>query len=272
MLKTRIITAVFLATFTLLFLFNSTTSNWGTLLLVVAGIAAWEWAGFVKNSTLSYKIGVVTVTVLMSWGLMSFMHLWVLLPMVFVQTFVTVITVNRYQVSKAKVGLDNPVFIYFSGILSVVNLAVALFWIRELYSPTIVLFLMATIWAIDTGAYFSGRQFGKRKLAEFVSPGKTWEGVIGGGVLTSLLVILGWYSQWLPVGLMDTLGVVFGVLILTMVALISVYGDLFESVLKRQVGIKDSGKILPGHGGVLDRVDSLIIAMPLFLVILLLVA
>jgi phosphatidate cytidylyltransferase len=115
--------------------------------------------------------------------------------------------------------------------------------------------LFILIWSSDTFAYLAGRAFGKRKLFESVSPKKTWEGFIGGTVLTILFsVILSHYFK-IPIFqnlLIAFLTVVFGTL-----------GDLVESMLKRQYGIKDSGQILPGHGGVLDRFDALFISLPL---------
>lgn len=122
---------------------------------------------------------------------------------------------------------------------------------------------MALVWVADIGAYFSGKRFGKRKLAPHVSPGKSWEGLIGGLLLSLLLtVVVGLYRDWS-----------FGEFLLALpaaalVVLISVVGDLTESMFKRQSGIKDSSNLLPGHGGVLDRIDSLTAAVPVFAVLL----
>ncbi len=123
------------------------------------------------------------------------------------------------------------------------------------YNYGTVLGMILLIWASDSFAYLVGSMIGKRKLYEKISPGKTWEGTIGGGVLTmaSSYIVAGWFPEiqfvhWLVI---SVLVVVFGTL-----------GDLFESLLKRQAGIKDSGKIMPGHGGILDRFDSLIFVTP----------
>jgi phosphatidate cytidylyltransferase len=124
---------------------------------------------------------------------------------------------------------------------------------------------MALVWIMDTGAYFAGRQWGKRKLAAFVSPGKSWEGVWGGLVLVALFAVVVVVSGGLANLAPDhALSAPAFILLSVVVAFISVGGDLFESLLKRQSGIKDSSRLLPGHGGVLDRVDSLLIALPLF--------
>ncbi len=118
---------------------------------------------------------------------------------------------------------------------------------------------LAIVWAADSGAYFAGRAFGRRKLAPRVSPNKTWEGLLG-GLLAGLLVAVGFGSL---AGLdMPHLP---GLLITTVVAVFaSVLGDLYESLLKRHAGAKDSGSVIPGHGGVLDRVDGVLAALPIF--------
>ena len=124
----------------------------------------------------------------------------------------------------------------------------------------ILMYLLSLVWVADVGAYFAGKQFGKHKLAPTISPGKTWEGVAGGLLLNLLWISLvfqlteGWgiaYGWFLLIGLLS--------------AALSIVGDLFESVLKREAGVKDSGRLLPGHGGILDRIDSVIAATPVFL-------
>ena len=125
--------------------------------------------------------------------------------------------------------------------------------------PIWVLVMMIVIWTADSTAYFAGRRWGRRKLAPAVSPGKTWEGLWGALVVVSLgLCGLAW---WLGEGLVTGLSLLLLGLIVT---LASVLGDLFESVLKRTRGVKDSGNLLPGHGGMLDRIDGFTAAAPLF--------
>lgn len=128
-----------------------------------------------------------------------------------------------------------------------------------------LLYVLILVWGADSGAYMFGRLFGKHKLAPKVSPGKTWEGFFG-GLLTSALI------AWL-FGLWAPLNVAPGVLLTCSViaALASVLGDLTESMFKREAGIKDSGHLIPGHGGILDRIDSLTAAVPVFACLLLLV-
>lgn len=122
---------------------------------------------------------------------------------------------------------------------------------------------MVLVWGADIRAYFSGRAFGKRKLAPAVSPGKSWEGVYGGLALTLLItLVVGVVREW------DARQILLALVGAAVVVLISVVGDLTESMFKRQAGIKDSSNLLPGHGGVLDRIDSLTAAIPVFAVLL----
>lgn len=124
--------------------------------------------------------------------------------------------------------------------------------------PLRLLFAFFLVWAADVGAYFAGRAFGTRKLAPRVSPGKTWEGVYGGVALSLVIAVIA--GHWL----FDLRGIQWApfLLVAVGVVLFSIVGDLGESLLKRQVGAKDSGTLLPGHGGVLDRIDSLLAAVP----------
>ena len=143
--------------------------------------------------------------------------------------------------------------------------------IVEMYrhSPLYLLSVMAIVWAADIFAYFSGKAFGKRKLAPSISPGKSWEGAIGGCiavlVLGTLSIVLAGDSlaDTFPVRVQAQLGWAALYLVLILIVAASVVGDLFESQLKRRAGMKDSSNLLPGHGGVLDRVDALVPVLPL---------
>lgn len=128
-----------------------------------------------------------------------------------------------------------------------------------------LLYVMFLVWGADSGAYLFGKLFGRHKLAPKVSPGKTWQGVIG-GLFTS--AVIAWlFSRWVKLDI-STLALL---ICSVMAALASVLGDLTESMLKREAGIKDSGHLIPGHGGVLDRIDSLMAAVPVFVGLFLLV-
>ncbi|MDM5177466.1 phosphatidate cytidylyltransferase [Massilia sp. DJPM01] len=136
-------------------------------------------------------------------------------------------------------------------------------------SAVYLLSVLALVWIADIGAYFSGKAFGKRKLAPSISPGKSWEGAIGGGIAVLLIasasILFGGpvLADTFAVALQAKLGWAGALAVLAVIVAASVVGDLFESQLKRRAGVKDSSKLLPGHGGVLDRIDALIPVLPL---------
>jgi phosphatidate cytidylyltransferase len=137
------------------------------------------------------------------------------------------------------------------------------------HSPLFLLSVLAIVWVADIGAYFAGKAFGRRKLAPSISPGKSWEGAIGGGiavlVLGSLSVQFGGdaFANTFAARVQHTYGWPALVVVLVLMVAASIVGDLFESQLKRRAGMKDSSNLLPGHGGVLDRIDALVPVLPL---------
>lgn len=146
----------------------------------------------------------------------------------------------------------------FKAVAGLLTLLPAFVAVVALWSagPRYLVILLLLVAGADIGAYFAGRGFGRHKLAPAVSPGKTWEGVAGGAALSMAVAAVVW--RWLPVGWGPF------ILIGMAISLISVVGDLSESLFKRQAGLKDSGALFPGHGGLLDRADSLTAAAPLF--------
>jgi phosphatidate cytidylyltransferase len=155
-----------------------------------------------------------------------------------------------------------------STVLAPALLAAAWFAILALLAQglTWLLSVLALVWLADIAAYFSGKAFGRRKLAPAISPGKTWEGVAG--ALMAVVGLAFGLAMALPTAplfstrLIQELGAPLGALVLVWLVAMSVLGDLFESLLKRQAGVKDSGRLLPGHGGVLDRIDALLPVLP----------
>lgn len=148
-------------------------------------------------------------------------------------------------------------------------MAIAMFYFR--HSAVYLLSVMALVWIADIGAYFSGKAFGKRKLAPTISPGKSWEGAIGGGIAVLLIasasVHIPVLADSFTVHLVARFGWWVTVALLVLLVATSITGDLFESMLKRRAGMKDSSQLLPGHGGVLDRVDALVPVLPLAMLI-----
>ncbi len=257
MIRQRLISAVFIAA-VLLIAVLWLPPRWSTAALsLVLLAAAWEWACFVAPRSVMARllfVGATAALCLVWWrlspdpaGLRSV--LWVAL------VFWCVATVWVFALPD-RVG---RVVVTVGGLLalSLAWLAVArmrLDWAEGHYA---VLYALLIVWVADSGAYFSGRAWGRAKLAPAVSPGKTWAGLWGGLVACALLALLVAGLRHLPA--LPLLGVT------VLVGLFSVVGDLTESLCKRYAGVKDSGSLIPGHGGVLDRFDSLLAAAPLLM-------
>lgn len=131
---------------------------------------------------------------------------------------------------------------------------------EDAHAPFVLLYLLSLVWVADSAAYFAGHRFGRRKLAPSVSPGKTLEGVFGAVAAVIVLALVAGLSVWH----LRAAALMIWVLIAVVTALFSVVGDLVESKAKRSAGVKDSGQLLPGHGGVCDRIDALTAAIPVF--------
>lgn len=264
MLKQRIITALVLVALVGGLLFWGNALAWQFFVFNLVAIAAWEWAGFAPLSKPHTRFVYGAFVLLLLALLANKLDLSVLYPgLVVLQLFLAFWLVVKYQRSQAKMPALTVWLVLALGALNLWVFATGFAQLRVEFSPSILLLSMMVVWAMDTGAYFTGRALGRRKLAVYASPGKSWEGVYGGFLLAFLVALMGLNYLALPLNYS-----LFAVaLLLAVVGLLSVVGDLLESVLKRQANLKDSGTILPGHGGVLDRVDSLIIAMPLFYLI-----
>ncbi len=173
--------------------------------------------------------------------------------------FITVMLIVRRD-SLAQVKTGRPVILVLgASVLLTAWLSIVVLHASGTDGPVWVLFLFVLIWVADSGAYFAGRAFGRRKLAPVVSPGKTWAGAIGAFVGAALCAVLLALSDWVEAPSPLTLAV-----LATIVTLVSIGGDLWVSRLKREAGVKDSGQLLPGHGGMLDRIDSLLAAAPVY--------
>ena len=270
MLKTRVLTAVILVPLVLAALFGLDTRAWGVLTLAIVGIAASEWArlaAFPAPGSTMFVLATLAIglsllflpgfgfatgsgwpepVVLSVCGAATLFWLLIIPPWLY----------RGWRVSSGVVLATIGWLVLIATWLAIVQI--------QARSPGMLLALMAIVWIADTAAYFAGRRFGRHKLAPSISPGKTWEGVYGalfavGAYALALLPLAArnGYAQALTAG-----AVVAWVVLVLLLAALSVTGDLFESLLKRQRGVKDSGNVLPGHGGVLDRIDALTAAMP----------
>jgi phosphatidate cytidylyltransferase len=258
MLKQRVLTAVVLIVGFLGALFFSPDLLWLLLIAAITGLAAHEWAGLVNiagPARGAFVAGTVVAAAVLGHlaageGRASILFLYVA-GLIF-----WVLVVPAWFRCRWVTG---PWLGALTGLLVVLPAAVALVHLRAV-SPALLLAVMALVWVADVAAYFTGRSFGRVKLAPSISPGKTREGAYG--ALAGVFVC-GVALQLLSGEGMPALPWLWLVVLLPVFTVLSIEGDLFESLLKRQAGVKDSGTLLPGHGGVLDRIDSLTSTMPL---------
>jgi len=261
MLRQRIITAAVLALAVIWAVLKLPAAGFGLALLAVAVLGAWEWARLAgldgTGGRLLYS-GMVLAAILALWPLVeSVVFVEGLLVLVCVGWCYALFWIGRYAARPDR--RDRAFMVGVAGLVVLVAPWAALMSLRDEFGPSYVLFLLLLIWIADTGAYFAGRRWGRRKLALTISPGKTWEGAFGAGLAALAFALVG--AAVLELGARWP-----GFVVVCMVTVgFSIVGDLFESMMKRQRGIKDSGALLPGHGGVLDRLDSLTAAAPVFL-------
>ncbi|MDP2825808.1 MAG: phosphatidate cytidylyltransferase [Sulfuritalea sp.] len=269
MLKTRVITALLLVAGLALILFAMPPLAAVLAFAAIAALAAWEWGGLMRQDKPA-RVMYAFVLLLFCWQLtVAAPQLIPILLAVSVAFWILVVPLwFRFKWTLA----GNDFFGYLIGALVILPTWAAMVALHAV-STWLMLAAMALVWVADISAYFAGRAFGKHKLAPTISPGKTWEGVAGAmvGVMIYGAIVLSFSP--LAVLLTDKLPLaapLLGLLLILLTA-VSVMGDLFESLLKRQAGIKDSSGLLPGHGGVLDRIDALTSTLPLAALILFLV-
>ena len=266
MLKTRVITALLLVVGLALILFALPPLAAVLAFAAIAALAAWEWGGLMRQDQPA-RVMYAFVLLLFCWQLTVAAPQ--LIPVLLGTSVVFWILVVPFWFRFKWTLAGNDFFGYLIGALVILPTWAAMVALHRV-STWLLLATMALVWVADISAYFVGRSFGKHKLAPTISPGKTWEGVAGavlgvliyGGSVLSfspLAALLVDKQPWTP----PMLGV-----LLVLLTAVSVMGDLFESLLKRQTGIKDSSGLLPGHGGVLDRIDALTSTLPLAALIL----
>ncbi|MWJ27346.1 phosphatidate cytidylyltransferase [Halomonas sp. ZH2S] len=257
MLKQRIITAAWLAPLMLAGLFGLEGAAFALFTAFIVLLAGWEWtrlAGIEETPQRLGWVGLMIALMGLMWILDAALAIWPLW-LAALGWLVTLYWVARYPEAKAQ--WQSVPRRLLMGLWVLLPAWVGFNVLRD--SGVWLLFVLLLVWGADIGAYFSGRAYGKHKLAPRVSPGKSWEGVFGGMLVTFLLAV--GFAVWQGFGMASTLVLV---IITALVTLVSVLGDLLESMLKRHRGLKDSSNLLPGHGGVLDRIDSLTAAIPLF--------
>ena len=265
MLKQRVLTALVLIPLVVWGILKLSTETLGLILALFVVLGSWEWSRLIglKSSVARVSYSMLVVVLLASTYFFSLKLAGIELAIFLLAGAWWLIGTNwvfRYRGNTGLVGNDTLIGAIV-GVLVLLPTWLAMTHIHGFSDegPYMLLFVMVLIWMADSGAYFAGRKFGKHKLAPMVSPGKTIEGVVGGLVAAGIFSIIGAVNFDLPV-----LGVVGFILLSLVVVAFSIIGDLFESLFKRRVGVKDSGQLLPGHGGVLDRIDSLTAAAPIF--------
>jgi len=278
MLLQRIITALILIPLVIAAIFKLPAVYFSLFIGLITLLAAWEWTGLIGLEKIWQK-GLLLIGLIIP---MLGIQFWSVILEVLAETF------------------DNPDIRYYSGVLEWLVIPPVLFWVvmmllirvvpqellqlefgrkfkaftgwfillfawmfltrlRQFYGSEMVFYFLILIWAADISAYFVGKKFGKEKLVEIISPGKTVQGMYGALVAAVIcgLALRIFYPYPIMI-LMDF------TLLSVLTVLISIYGDLFFSLIKRQAGVKDSGTLLPGHGGILDRIDSIVAAAPFF--------
>jgi phosphatidate cytidylyltransferase len=266
-LKQRVATAIVLAVLFLAALFLLPALGWTVLVLVIVTVAAAEW-GRLAGLAARWVIAYWGATLVLMAGL-QFVEVenlaWPLhLACYALSALLWLILVPLWLVRGWQ--LRNPLGMALLGWAVLIPTGLALVDLRA-SSPWLLLGVMALVWMADIAAYFTGRRFGRHKLAPAISPGKTWEGVAGAVLGVSVYVALAAWGSGLSVkyAIFPTV-----VVMSWLWVVLSVIGDLFESAIKRQAGVKDSGTLLPGHGGLLDRIDALTSTLPLAALVLLL--
>ena len=268
MLKTRVITALVLLILFMTALFSLSSRTWAVFAGVLVIPAAWEWGQLIGLRRLACSQYVVLVATACA-SLFGFAQGNILAGQHGAR-FAVYLVASLFWVAVVPLWLRRSWLprsrwlAALTGLVVLVPTWLALVELRNI-GPIVLLLLMAVAWISDSAAYFAGRRFGRHKIAPSISPGKTWEGAAG-----AVLAVSAYAACWSYFGqayfprLLESMRFgAFGMLLfLWLLTAIGIYGDLFESAMKRRAGVKDSGVLLPGHGGVLDRIDALTSVLP----------
>lgn len=259
MLLTRVLTAAVLLPLFVAGLFFLPGQWWAVGLLPLVLASGWEWAnlsGFSPKGRWMFCTVLLFTTLLLLFA-DGFMHLPLAERAIFLVSAVFWLIVAPLWL-RFRWQLPSRLLLVLTGWILLVPTWLALVSLQK--RPWVLLAVLGVIWIADSAAYFAGHAWGRRKLAPAVSPGKTWEGVAGAAVAVAVYHAAVWNFGFGKVE--PGLGAAAALLVAVLFPL-SIIGDLFESWIKRQAGVKDSGRLLPGHGGVLDRIDALTSTLPM---------
>ncbi len=280
MLKERVLSAIILIAivFVALFFFSPFYLALAVGTVVVLGV--WEWSQFLHFKLSFWRLGMTGVAA-------AFLFLWIYgeshylnagrvfedyISLMLFSSVIwwgialsLVVTYPKSAVSWGKNKLLQVIFAFFTLVpflVGVLRLRLDHYVTDQYHGLVLLLYVFILVWSADSGAYFAGRKFGKNKLAPKVSPGKSWEGVFGGLLTAGLLATV--FIQFTQQNLLSNVSTPAFILLSVATVAVSILGDLTESMFKRESGIKDSSQLIPGHGGILDRIDSLTAAVPFF--------
>ena len=254
MFMQRLITSLILVPLVLLILFYAPAWFLGGVVLVIILAAGRECWQLIPLKNLGFQIGYLFLILLGLWACGYLFSSWLILGLVlWVFNCIAILT---FPDSQRYWGYPVVVAgVFFLLLPLFIQSLIHLYYLPK--GKELLVYLLFLIWASDIGAYLAGKQFGKHKLIPQVSPGKSWEGALGGVILALIIAVTG-FIYFKPVAILFW----FSLALCTVI--ISIFGDLFISILKRRCHLKDTGALIPGHGGVLDRLDSLIAALPFF--------
>lgn len=266
MLKQRILTALVLAPIMIGGIFYLPLGLFKLFIAAIVTLGAWEWANLSGVKMQVGRVAYAGIVAGLIW-LIEFEGLAQEIDVLYVALVWWVIALILVAAHpKLKALWSTPVVRMLMGLAILIPMWVGFVQIKSYaINDYLIMYVMLVVWGADVGAYFAGRTFGKHKLAATVSPGKTWEGVYGGLATTFIIALGGGYLLEKEAGLsldLSQWALLIGVTLA--ITFVSVVGDLIESMVKRHRGIKDSSNLLPGHGGIMDRIDSMTAALPMF--------
>ena len=258
----RVLTAVILAPLVILGVLYLSTPLFAAGLALVLLLGTWEWTRIIGVQRRRFRSAVVlfnAVLIAFCWYFLAHTNYLYIAEIGALWWCIALLWLKRITFAQTKTLANAELKMFVGSLLMLPAWCAAVLLHESEHGARWTLFLFALIWCADIGAYFTGRKFGNKKLAPQISPGKTREGVYGGLAASGLFAIC--FGLWTGKSLPDAC-LLMGLGLLTVV--FSIVGDLFESLMKRHANLKDSGTLLPGHGGVLDRIDSLLAALPAF--------